>query len=197
MRDADVLEEVVVCETNQVPRCSFAPLVVVVCETKTRSFVFICTHLTATLVDGPCRPGNRECPPIIKESPQLPPIKIKMGGWTNSWKSFQFIFTNTAIDRGLIWELEKMRFNQVWCHSHGLPEMKRRLARFQSKLDFCWKGGWFQWESGTQRRFQWESERFPWKNSKKTSTKNSKKIPGRMLGLLTLLRISKTTDYKG
>ena len=84
MRDADVLEEVVVCETNQVPRCSFAPLVVVVCETKTRSFVFICTHLTATLVDGPCRPGNRECPPIIKESPQLPPIKIKMGSWTNS-----------------------------------------------------------------------------------------------------------------
>ena len=102
MRDADVLEEVVVCETNQVPRCSFAPLVVVVvCETKTRSFVFICTHLTATLVDGPCRPGNRECPPIIKESPQLPPIKIKMGGWTNSWKSFQFIFTNAAIERGL------------------------------------------------------------------------------------------------
>ena len=101
MRDADVLEEVVVCETNQVPRCSFAPLVVVVCETKTRSFVFICTHLTATLVDGPCRPGNRECPPIIKESPQLPPIKIKMGSWTNSWKSFQFIFTNAAIERGL------------------------------------------------------------------------------------------------
>ena len=98
MRDADVLEEVVVCETNQVPRCSFAPLVVVVCETKTRSFVFICTPLTATLVDGPCRPGNRECPPIIKESPQLPPIKIKMGGWTNSWKSFQFIFTNAAIE---------------------------------------------------------------------------------------------------
>ena len=78
------------CETNQIQRCSFAPLVVVVCETKTRSFVFICTHLTATLVDGPCRPGNRECPPIIKESPQLPPIKIKMGSWTNSWKSRPF-----------------------------------------------------------------------------------------------------------
>ena len=58
----------------------------------------LCVHLhplTAQLVNGPCPPaGNRECPPINKASLQLPPIKIKMGRWTNSWKSkpFQFIF---------------------------------------------------------------------------------------------------------
>ena len=79
---------------------------------------------------------------------------------------------------GFIWELEKMRFNQVWCHSHGLPEMKRRLARFQSKLDVCWKGGWFQWESGTQRRFQWESERFPWKTQRRLPRKTQRRFLG-------------------
>ena len=69
----------------------------------------LCVHLhplTALLVNGPCHPGNRECPPITKASPQLPPIKIKMGGWTNSWKSkpFQFIFTKST--RGFYLKLE-------------------------------------------------------------------------------------------
>ena len=62
---------------------------------------------------------------------------------------------------------------------------------------FVGKAADFNGKVELKEDFNGKVKDFHEKNSKKTSTKNSKKIPGRMLGLLTLLRISKTTDYNG
>ena len=89
------------------------------CAKLTSSFVFICTpwqrSLWMALVTRAA--GNREFTPITKASPQLPPIKIKMGGWTNSWKSkpFRSIFTNTR--EGFFWKagiVLKILMPQEW-----------------------------------------------------------------------------------